>query len=306
MSGKLSLIIATKDRLADLRRLFDSLRVQTIQPAEIVIVDAGSEAVDCVVAEFPELTIRYLRHWPPSAAAQRNAGIRACSPSATLVGFADDDTTFEPGAIEAMLNFWKKADPDVLGAAFNMLNCLMPPGQFLKHSRLSHALGLYSAKSGGVARSGWQSVTGRVETTRFVEWLQSGAVIWRRSALEGSAFDEFFETYSYLEDLDLSYSIGQRGRLAIVAEAGYRHFPASGGRISERRFGCLEVRNRLYFVRKHGLSIPRCLLAIAIRFLMTLSSALLRFDGGMFARAAGNLEGLIALFAPHRREPVSA
>jgi hypothetical protein len=62
----------------------------------------------------------------------------------------------------------------------------------------------------------------------------------------------------------------------------------------------------LYFVRKHGMSVPLCLLALAIRFLMTLSSAVLRFDAGLFARAAGNLEGLIAWLPPHAREPVSA
>ncbi|MFZ0393023.1 MAG: glycosyltransferase [Terracidiphilus sp.] len=306
MPSKLSLIVATKDRPADLRRLLESLQGQTVKASEIVIVDGGSATVDSMVREFPELPIRYLRHWPPSAAAQRNAGIRAGDSSATLIGFADDDTTFEPGAMGAMLHFWEAADAGVLGAAFNMLNCRMPPGQLLKHSRLSHALGLYSAKAGGVARSGWQSVTGRVETTRFVEWLPSGAVVWRRSALESTAFDEYFDTYSYLEDLDLSYSIGQHGRLAIVAEAGYRHFPSHGGRVSNRRFGRLEVRNRLYFVRKHGLSVPLCLLALAVRFLMTLSSSVFGLDAGLFARAAGNLEGLIALLPAHPREPVSA
>jgi GT2 family glycosyltransferase len=306
MKEAIALVIATRDRPADLRRLLESLRMQTMQPAEIVVVDAGDEAVEPVLQDFPKLPIRHLRHWPPSAAAQRNAGIRACGPSATLIGFADDDTTFEANSIEAMLDFWQTADPGVLGAAFNMLNCHMPPGQLLKRSRLSRVLGLYSAQSGGVARSGWQSVTGTVDITLFVEWLPTGAVVWRRSALESIRFDEYFDSYSYLEDLDLSYSIGRRGRLAIVAAAGYRHFPSASGRVSPRHFGRVEVRNRLYFVRKHGMSVPLCLLALAIRFLMTLSSAVLRFDAGLFARAAGNLEGLIAWLPPHAREPVSA
>jgi glycosyltransferase involved in cell wall biosynthesis len=73
---RISLIVATKDRPDDLRKLLESLRRQTVQPAEIVVVDASREPVEPVLVEFPELTTLYLRHWPPSAAAQRNAGMR--------------------------------------------------------------------------------------------------------------------------------------------------------------------------------------------------------------------------------------
>jgi GT2 family glycosyltransferase len=301
----ISLIVATKDRPADLRRLLESLRRQTVKPGEIVIVDASRESVESVVTGFPELNTRYVRHWPPSAAAQRNAGIRACDRSARLIGFADDDTTFEPDAFEAMLRFWESAGEDVLGAAFNILNYRLPGWQALKRGRISARLGLYPARPGGVAPSGWQAVIGKVSQTQFVEWLPTTAVVWRRDALARQAFDEYFDTYSYVEDLDLSYSIGRNGKLAIVAEAGYSHFPSAGGRVSPRQFGRLEVRNRLYFVRKHGLSLPCCFLGIAIRLAMTLAAALRSFDRGMLARALGNVEGLLA-FRPSARQGSAA
>jgi GT2 family glycosyltransferase len=301
MMHKISVVVATKDRLIDLRRLLASLRHQTVKPAEIVIVDASREPMDPVVTVCPGLRTRYIRHWPPSAAAQRNAGIRACDPSATLIGFADDDTTFEPDSFAAMLRFWDSVDEDVLGASFNILNYRFSIGQSLKRSRISAGLGLYPARLGGVAPSGWQSVIGNVPQTQFVEWLPSGAVVWRRDALDEHTFDEFFDTYSYMEDLDLSYSIGRKGRLAVVVGAGYSHFPSSGGRVSSRQFGRLEVRNRLYFVRKHRLSVPRCFLGIGIRFAMTLVAALPSFDRGLAARAIGNVEGLFA-FGPEGRQ----
>lgn len=294
MAHGISLIVATKDRPDDLRRLLESLRLQTFIPAEIVVVDASRDSVESVVTAFPALRARYVRHLPASAAAQRNAGIRACDPSATLIAFADDDTTFEPNSFAAMLRFWESTAPDVLGASFNILNYRPPSGQSLKRSRISARLGLYPASLGGVAPSGWQSVTGQVSQTQFVEWLPSTAAVWRRYVLDRHAFDEYFDTYSYLEDLDLSYSIGRKGRLATVAEAGYSHFPSAGGRVSPRQFGRLEVRNRLYFVRKHGLSLPRCFLGIGIRLVMTLAAALPSCDRGMLARAIGNVEGLLA------------
>jgi GT2 family glycosyltransferase len=129
-------------------------------------------------------------------------------------------------------------------------------------------------------------------------------VVYRKSVLDRNTFDEYFDTYSYVEDLDFSYSVGRKGRLAVVAEAGYSHFPSAGGRISLRQFGRLEVRNRLYFVRKHELSLSRCFLGIGIRLTMTLATALISFDRGMLARALGNVEGLF-VFGPMARQSSS-
>ena len=219
MNHLLSLIVATKDRPDDLRTLMQSLRCQTSVPDEIVVVDASCEPVESVVKEFPELRTQYLRHWPPSAAAQRNAGIQACSPAATLIGFADDDTTFESRAFENMLRFWNHAAPDVLGAAFNIRNYPRRGKSFLKHNSLTERLGLYSPRPGAVSRSGWQTIFAELAETQFVDWLPSTAVVFRREVFNRSLFDDVFDTYSYLEDLDLSYAIRCVGRLAVVANA---------------------------------------------------------------------------------------
>lgn len=290
---RISLIVATKDRPDKLRTLLASLRSQVLPPAEIVVVDASRESVEPVLAGFPELTTRYLRHWPPSAAAQRNAGIRACAPDSTLIGFADDDTTFELQAFANMLKFWNEAAPDILGAAFNLLNYPDRGKSKLKHSALAERLGLYSARPGAVSRSGWQTVVGRISETRFVDWLPSGASVFRREVLGQKVFDEVFESYSYLEDLDLSYTVSRVGRLAVVADAGFRHFPSPSGRVSARQFGRCEVRNRLYFVRKHRLSIARCYLGLALRLAMTVGSGLLSKNASTLSRALGNLEELL-------------
>jgi len=291
MTHRISIVVATKDRPADLCRLLDSLRGQSAPPAEVVIVDASQTPVESVVAGFPELALRYLRHWPPSAAAQRNAGIRACGPAAALIGFVDDDTTFEPEAFANMRNFWQSAAPDVLGASFNIRNYPRRPAQFLKQSRLAAKLGLYSPVPGNVAPSGWQTIIPELPETRFVDWLPSGAVLWRREVFRERLFDEFYHAYSYLEDLDFSYAAGRRGKLAVVADAGFFHFPSPGGRISQRQFGAVEVRNRLYFVRKYGLSRPRCYLGLGIRLTLTAAQAIRRPK--MAARAAGNLQAIL-------------
>ncbi|WP_263353003.1 glycosyltransferase family 2 protein [Acidicapsa acidisoli] len=290
MMHRISLVVATKDRPDDLRKLMESLRRLTIAPTEIVVVDASREPVEPVIAEFPELTTRYLRHWPPSASAQRNAGIRACEPSATLIGFVDDDTTFEPLAFANMLSFWRDAAPDILGAAFNLRNYPRRGSAILKHSVLAKQLGLYSARPGTVSLSGWQSMIGEIDETQFVDWIPSTAVIFRREVFSNNIFDEAFDSYSYLEDLDFTYSISRMGRLAVVANAGFSHFPSPGGRVSARQFGRFEVRNRIYFVRKHRLSLSRCYLGLAIRLVMSVCSGLLQRNTSLLERALGNIE----------------
>jgi GT2 family glycosyltransferase len=289
----ISLIVATKDRPHDLRNMLESMRSQTAGPAEIVVVDASREPAEPVIAGFPELAIRYLRHWPPSAAAQRNAGILACDPASTLIGFADDDTTFEPQAFANMLRFWRDAEPETLGAAFNFRNSPRRGLSRLKTSTLADRLGLYSARPGSVSLSGWQTVVGEVDQTLFVDWLPSTASIFRREVFRETVFDEFFQSYSYLEDLDFSFTISRKGRLTIVADAGFNHFPSLGGRVSARQFGRFEVRNRLYFVRKHHLSLARCYVGLAIRWGMSAGGALLHWDNNLFKRSLGNLEELI-------------
>lgn len=289
-----SLVVATKDRPADLGRMLDSLATQTRKPDEIVVVDSSARSVESVAAGFTTLNIKYQHHLPPSASAQRNAGIKLADSRATLIGFADDDTMFEADAFEKMLAFWDRSANDLLGAAFNILNYELPRGQRFKRSFLIDKLGLYASVPGAVAPSGWQSIFGRMSSSSYVEWLPTTAALWRRDLVQTEPFDEYFNGYSYLEDLDFSFAISKRGKLAVVADAGYRHFPSQHGRISQRNFGRVEVRNRLYFVQKHNLSLVRCCCCIFIRSLMTLCEGMKGGGRASFARLQGNLEALVS------------
>jgi GT2 family glycosyltransferase len=289
----ISLVVATKDRPVDLRTMLESLRTQALPPDEIIVVDASRESVEPILIDFPELAIRYLSHWPPSAAAQRNAGILACDSAATLIGFADDDTTFEPQAFANMRRFWNDARPSILGAAFNLCNYPPRGSSLLKKSWLADRIGLYSARPGMVSPSGWQSMIGKVAVTQFVDWLPSSAAIFRREVFKLTLFDEGFDSYSYLEDLDLTYTLSRVGRLAVVADAGFSHFSSPNGRLSTRDFGRCEVRNRLYLVRKHHLSLARCYICLAIRMAMSIGSGLTHLHTGQLNRALGNIEEMM-------------
>jgi len=288
-------VVATKDRPDDLRRMLESLAAQTHLPDLVIVVDSSAVPVRPVVDQFHHrLPLQYLHHQPPSGSAQRNAGIEAVPADIDLIAFLDDDATLEPDALGKMLGFWDSAPPDLGGGAFNMVNHPIQAFSGLKRRRLIRALGVYSGEPGRVTPSGWQTMTGFVSKDTYVDWLPSGAVAWRADVLKTCRFDEFFNGYSYLEDLDFSFTIRRRWRLAVVADARYAHHPSVNRHASNYAFGKTEVRNRLYFVTKHGLSYGKCWLGLMLRMGITICDAAARLDRGALSRMLGNCAGMTA------------
>lgn len=290
-------MIATKDRPKEILAVLKSLENQSKRPNEVIIVDGGtrprSENAFCSF-KFP---VKYFRYFPPSAARQRNAGIKAVYSEANLVGFLDDDILLDYNALERMLAFWEGASEDTGGASFNLVNhpSLLAPK--IKYSYFAKKLNLYSKKPGKVLRSGFQTIVGTVEKTTEVEWIPSTAAVWRRRVLASDHFDEWYEASSYLEDLEFSYRLAKFYRLAVVADARYFHYPAHGGRENCYIFGKREVLNRLYFVRKYPeLSIFYCFFALLLRMSLTLYLFFRNGDVHFLQRILGNIAGFKKAF----------
>jgi GT2 family glycosyltransferase len=293
-ANRIVFVVATKDRPEELRRLWRSLLAQTRVPDEVVVVDAGVRQIPRLAAGAGAPAFRLIRTSVASAARQRNLGLDAVGPDAWLVGFLDDDAVLEAGAVEEIARFFAAAGPGVGGAAFNMVN--HPPLEWdvLKGTPLVAALGLYDRRSGVVTPSGFQTMLGPVETTTWVDWLPTGASVWRREIFREFRFDDWFGGYSYLEDLDFSYRVGRTSKLAVVAGARYLHLPAPGGRGGGYAFGVREVLNRVHFVRKHAeLSLPKCRAALTVRLGLSLVQSVRQGSAYYAARAFGNAVGLV-------------
>jgi hypothetical protein len=213
-----------------------------------------------------------------------------------LIGFMDDDIVLEPQALEAMYNFWLTTPPDLGGVSCNLVN--HPPlfAARWKSLKFASRLALYDAQGGRVLRSGFQTLIGFVAQTQYVQWLPSTAVIYRRSVLAEHCFDEWYQGYSFLEDLDFSYAIGRKYKLAVLADARFCHYPSQIGRTDPYLFGKKEVVNRLHFVRKYGeLSTASCLLALAVRASMSVMLGIAKLDGAYFRRVLGNFVAVFSI-----------
>jgi GT2 family glycosyltransferase len=293
-SHDIAFVVATKDRPDELRRLWRSLRSQSRVPDEVVIVDASARPSTLVGPQAGPPVLRYIRTAVASATRQRNLGLDAVRPEADLVGFLDDDAVLEEGAVEEMLRFFETADAGVGGAAFNMANHPPLDWPVLKRTRLAESLGFYARRRGAVTASGFQTMIGPLARTEWTDWLPSGASVWRREVVRDHRFDEWYDGYSYLEDLDFSYRVGRSFRLAVVAGARYHHLQAPGGRGGGYTFGLREVLNRVHFVEKYPeFSLRKCYAALAMRLLMNIVFAARERKASFIARAFGNTVGLV-------------
>jgi GT2 family glycosyltransferase len=102
----LSVVIATRDRPERLARQLASLRAQTTDRFEVIVVDDGSgPAVGELLAgekKLPGLDLHVVRRETPGGpGAGRNSGWRLAR--APLVAFTDDDCEVAPGWVEAYL-----------------------------------------------------------------------------------------------------------------------------------------------------------------------------------------------------------
>lgn len=94
---RVSIVIPTCDRPELLARALDSVRAQTFEDYEVIVVDDGREAhAERIVQALGDKRVRAIRHETPrrGGSASRNTGIREAR--ADLIAFLDDDDEWMP------------------------------------------------------------------------------------------------------------------------------------------------------------------------------------------------------------------
>lgn len=289
--NRVAFVVPTKDRPVDLRRLLASIDAQSVLPDQLIIVDGGDTTVEGVVGEFPRLHIEYVRHYPPSLSHQRNAGMARVRPEMALAGYLDDDLVFEPGALEAMLEFWETAPPEVGGARFNIIDEPHPSLVWLKA-----LFGLDAPRRGAVLRSGFQTSISKTDRDLEVDWLSGGATVWRRGVVQEFRYDEWFLGFGYLEDVEYSYRVHSKYRFRVVAKAEVRHLYKPPRRDRLFHLGRWEAVNRMYFTRKNPqLSVLLCYWGLFGQIVLNFLRFLTLRNSDYLLRARGNFDGLVAV-----------
>jgi GT2 family glycosyltransferase len=188
-----SVVIATKDRPAELARVLEALRAQeTAFRFEVIVVDDGSDPPlpDAVLAELDAATL--LRSSGRGPAAARNEGVRAARGAYVL--FTDDDTRPATGWVEAACAFLE-AHPDHAAVEGPVRSPAFDP--LYEHSLESDAPGAY--------------------------WTCNMA--YRADAFRdlGGFLEDFPDPHC--EDLDLAYRAARIGPIGFEPGMEMTHFP---------------------------------------------------------------------------------
>ena len=247
LQHKIAFIIPTRNRLNFLIKLLRSFQEQTVKPAQIIVADGSDSPVEPELKQFSSLPLTYTRIIPPSLTKQRNAGLKVLNTEIALVGYLDDDIVLKQNAIAEMLHFWSKCPVIIGGASFNIIN--NPPTKANWLTKLFH---IDDGRKGRILRSGFNTMIAPVKSDIYVEWLSGGATVWRRDILDEFKYDEWFEGWAYIEDIDFSLTVSNTYKLIIVHSAKVEHLPPPYLLRKLCSLNRIITKQRYYLVRKHA------------------------------------------------------
>jgi glycosyltransferase involved in cell wall biosynthesis len=287
---KLAVIVPTLDRPEKLDSFLRSVRMSSVAPSTVIIVESGSAGSKDVAARYGDLEIKHFMS-ERGITVQRNIGIKNLGSGHSLVAFFDDDIELFPDTLEKAVEYFDKAPASTAGASCNIVNHPRPKTTFFERFFL-----LGTDEVGRVLRSGFFGKICSVDRDYKVEWLQGCATFWRREALE-RGFDEWFKGYGHYEDVDFSYGVSRAHDLFVLAALRVTHNTAPIEDRAQFSMGKMQAVNRVYFVKKHKeLSALSCYWACLGLFLKNIIFGLFLARKKYLERAAGVLAGMASSF----------
>lgn len=247
-----TLIICTKDRAGDLQRCLDSVVTQTRLPDELIVVDSGSDDTATRVAAFqeqaPSCKVEYLRS-EPGLTKQRNVGIAHAHND--IVHFLDDDVILDSHYMDEIQKTYENDTQGDLVAVSPVLTLPRPVGQaacaFRALFMLSRVNGSGRLQPSGFGTYTWYSNYPDIHPLE----VGCGCCTFRRSLFDALRFDEWFEGYGYMEDLEFTYRAGKCGRFLCNPRATMLHVETPSARTNRRRLMEMQIVNHHYMFRKH-------------------------------------------------------
>jgi glycosyltransferase involved in cell wall biosynthesis len=161
-----SLIVATRYRTAEVKKLLNSLAAQSFQAFDVIVVDQNEDdrLVPVLEAYDKTLRLRHVRSNTSGKAAANNVGLRNCE--GDVIGFPDDDCWYAPDLLQRIVGGFD-THPEWDG----MTGCEAPSEEFVRNDRFDQAAG--------------QVVQGNIMRRHI-----SFAAFFRRNQLAGLFYDE--------------------------------------------------------------------------------------------------------------------
>jgi len=247
----------------------DSLVLQTVRPAEVLVVHSGSDPETQALCERDwagrGLNVQYFAYPHKSAALQRDFAVRRTHQP--LVMFADDDMEFERDWVESLLRVLEQ-DPGIGATMGRIMNqTIAVPTRLWRVYRKLVSTPSRAAVPG--------NVIGALVPNGFpaealdpipAEWVGGCITLMRKDAyLSVNGFAPHFRGSSPGEDVDLGYRLSRRWKVYYVPAARCLHHQSPSGRENIGRHQYLSMRSRYAFCRASvGMGAARALIEIAV------------------------------------------
>ena len=254
---KISVIIPTYNRPAELRNTIESILKQTQKPYEIIIVDDGDLKALPFEKESKNVGIKYIYYKKdrPGLTESRNKGIELAKGS--IIFFLDDDVILSPNYIEEILSVYNNDRKRVVGGVGGIITNHNRPGFKDRLRKIFEVFFLISGfNEGRVLPSGFCTEFGdtglQIKKLKAVNFLSGGVCSFRKKI-----FDEFsFNTEKYLnyglgEDKDFSYKVSKKYKLFVNPNAQVLHLESPIMRTHKFKEGQMILMDRYIFFKQH-------------------------------------------------------
>ncbi|OSM04439.1 glycosyltransferase [Magnetofaba australis] len=288
-----AILVPTKDRPEKMREMLDSVLAQNIHPGRIIVIDGSDNPIDAVTDAYADkLPVERYACRPPGQIRQRNMGISKLDESTPVVILLDDDIVLEPGAFQALVDFWNAHAEDCAGVSFNIVNMDANQPSTWRRFFLMDAWG-----PGRVLKSGYNTSVCNVSESHRTQWLPGGATSWRLELLKKNTHEEIYAKRALCEDLIFSFPIGAQGAGLYVchdARVRHEHVTDHTKKAVHRYYGKVETLWRLFFVsRNDALSIGWFLWSMLGTILADLINGARRFERRRLELALGRTDALL-------------
>lgn len=255
-----------------LKALLNSVKVQSLYPDEIIIVDGSTDTETQDIffqKKFENLKYFKVEESDRGLTKQRNFGINKVSDAIDIVCFLDDDTILSRKYFENLITTYD-AYPKALAVGGYITNEVSwnthieektsadfeYDGWLRKESSrfiLRNKLGLLDNTPPGYmpSFSNGRSVSFLPPSGKVyqVEQLMGGVSSFKKSIFEDQQFSTYFEGYGLYEDADFSLRLAKIGNLYINTNAQLEHHHAADGRPNKFTYGLMVIRNGWYVWR---------------------------------------------------------
>ena len=288
-----SVIIPTRNRLKFITRILTQIKLLKLNFHEILVVDSSEKKIAILIKKICNKYHFKYHHTKAGTSCQRNFGLKKIKKK-PFVMFLDDDIIFLKKAFLEMNKVITKYRNDINVACFGFNLIEQKESNFFDKFKKSYffekTLPLYSKKPGKVLPNGWHTPILNLKKDVYVDWIYSGASIYKSFFIRNIKFDNSFGEYSYLEDLDFSLNLKRMKKKIIVAHLAKFINPNFVER-NNFKFGIVEIVNRFKIVKKNNLNVKLFFLSAFLRFTFSMCQVL-KFNYKYLFRALGNIVGI--------------